>query len=150
MTTGQPPGVPVFIHATDPYAELTRRSSWVGLSIDGGPRRALRFGTSRIVLPPGRHQLHFTFPLKPDGGARLAIDTTGGAPVQVYYAAAFNAFSPGTVGFQPDRQAAHTRSWIRNMNKWLWVALAVCFGLIGLIVLGLLVWIVYLMATLPF
>ncbi|MEV0843200.1 hypothetical protein AB0I55_27115 [Actinocatenispora sera] len=113
-------GVPVLVHATDPYRRLARRPLNFWLSVDSGTPTALPLGgPSRLTLPPGRHELRFAYPVPQDDqdGCRILVDTTAGSPVSVYYAAPLSRSQPGVVGYQPDPRAQRTGRALRVANR---------------------------------
>lgn len=134
-------GVPVLVHAMDPYRRVARRPASYWLSVDDGAPTALPFGgPCRLTLARGRHELRFvyTIPYQHDAGCRILIDTAAGPPVVLYYSAPFSRYQPGVVGFQPDPRAQRTGRGLRAANRVVLIVSGALALLVIVAVLGFL------------
>jgi hypothetical protein len=114
------------IHATYPAIAFMLGLFKPVVTIDGQPVK-VEWKNATLALTPGIHdvRIHVAY-LWPIGRAQLTVDNRSGAPVEIYYASPYIAFSNGAIGYQPVEAPDRT------------IGLVIFWGAIGLLVLILL------------
>ena len=125
---------------TGPALILHTKYSWLAFILAlckpfatiNGHQIQLKWGENVIPLQPGVYDvgIHVKY-LWDIGKAQIQVDTTSGAPVQVYYAAPVIAFMDGVVDYQPVKPPAEILSLILFIAIPVVILLLCCCGVIG-------------------